>query len=330
MMRHSSDKITAENFGEMILIANPATIYAQCIKSFQEIVTVNQFSELLNSFNHGVERYNLLQMNELADNYKQYIWLDDNKNKAVCVVFGKDGLIHRILVKPYIKFPQSDNQLTQNIYSMPIKDEWYVFWGGKNEFLNYHYIYPSQRYAYDLVIMKEGKSYNNNSLRNESFYAFNKEVTAPAHGRIVEVVNHIADNLPGEMNADVPAGNYVIIEHAHKEYSFIAHFKQHSIKVRKGEEVTQGQLLGLCGNSGNSSEPHIHFQVMDKPSLERGRSICIRFSGDIDPIQGDYVTPSPINTQEKNKLDTVDKADIASSLPDFLLAIPRIIGSFFK
>lgn len=330
MVRYSSEKITTENFGEMILFANPATIYAQCIKSFQEIVTLDQFSELLNSFNHGVEHYSLLQMNELADNYKQYIWLDDDKSKAICVVFGKDGLIHRLLVKSYIKFPKSDNQLTKNVYSMPIREEWYVFWGGKNEFLNYHYAYPSQRYAYDLVIMKEGKSYNNNSLRNENFFAFNKEVIAPSDGKIVKVVNHIVDNLPGEMNDDIPAGNYVIIEHDNKEYSLIAHFKQYSIVVREGEEVIQGQLLGLCGNSGNSSEPHIHFQVMNKPSLERGTSICIRFNGDIEPIQGDYVIPSPINSQEKVKLDAVDKADIASSLPDFLLAIPRIIGSFFK
>jgi len=330
-MRNSGNKIKAENFGEMVLLANPATIYDHCIKSFQEIVTLDQFSELLNSFNHGVEQYNLLQMNELAGDYKQYIWLDDDKNKAICVVFGKEGLIHRLLVKPYIKFPNCDNQLTRNIYSMPIKDEWYVFWGGKNEFLNYHYVYPSQRYAYDLVIMKDGKSYNNNRLRNENFYAFNKEVTAPANGKIIEVVNHIPDNLPGEMNEDVPAGNYVIIEHENKEYSLIAHFKQHSIVVSEGEEVRQGQLLGLCGNSGNSSEPHIHFQVMNKPSLDQGKSICIRFSGGIEPIQGDYVTPSPspINNQEKNKLDTVDKVDISFSLSDFLLAIPRIIGSFF-
>lgn len=331
MMRDSS-KITPENFGEMVLLANPATIYAQCIKSFKDIVTLDQFSELLISFNHGVKQYNLLQMNELADHYNQYIWLNDDKDKGICVVFGKDGLIHRLLIKPYIEFPKSDSKLTHNLYSMPIKDEWYVFWGGNNEFLNYHYVYPSQRYAYDLVIMVDGKTYNNNGLRNENFYAFNKEVTTSANGKIIEVVNHIADNVPGEMNDDAPAGNYVIIEHANKEYSLIAHFKQHSIVVSKGEEVTQGQLLGLCGNSGNSSEPHIHFQIMDKPSLERGKSICIRFNGDIKPIQGDYVTPSStsIISQEKNKIDTIDKVDIAFSLPDIILAIPRIIGSFFK
>lgn len=67
------------------------------------------------------------------------------------------------------------------------------------------------------------------------------------------------------MNESQPAGNYVILEHSNKEYSLLAHFKQHSIMVNEGDIVKQGQNIGLCGNSGNSSEPHIHFQVMDSP-----------------------------------------------------------------
>ena len=57
-----------------------------------------------------------------------------------------------------------------------------------------------------------------------------------------------------ELSPEYPAGNYVVIEHPNKEYSMIAHFKNGSILVKEGEQVKEGQLLGQCGNSGNSSE----------------------------------------------------------------------------
>jgi murein DD-endopeptidase MepM/ murein hydrolase activator NlpD len=63
-------------------------------------------------------------------------------------------------------------------------------------------------------------------------------------------------------------GNLIIIKHAEGEYSLLAHFKQNSIRVKIGDKVTKGQTIGLCGNSGNSSEPHLHFQVQNTPFFE--------------------------------------------------------------
>lgn len=211
---------------------------------------------------------------------------------------------------------------------MPIKEEWFVFWGGTNEFINYHYIYESQRYAYDLVVMKDDKTYRNNNMRNENYYAFDKEVVAPANGKVVKVISNIIDNIPGEMNKSQPAGNYVILQHSNKEYSLLAHFKQNSILVNEGDGVKQGQIIGLCGNSGNSSEPHIHFQVMDLPDYMNCRSIRIRFNDGQEPIQGDKVIQ--YIQEGKEKMDTFDKVENAFNLADLFLFIPRIIGSFFK
>ncbi|WP_332647813.1 M23 family metallopeptidase [Lysinibacillus sp. 54212] len=229
----------------------------------------------------------------------QYVWIDNRKEKAIGVVFDSTNRIHRLLLKPYMKFPESDKRYSKNMYNMPIKDEWFVFWGGTNEFINYHYAYQSQRYAYDLVIMKDNQTYQDNPMQNENYYAFNREVVAPAHGKVIKVVNHIEDNVPGEMDDTQPAGNYIVLEHPNKEYSFLAHFKQHSIVVKEGEIVQQGQRVGLCGNSGNSSEAHIHFQVMDSPDYTNCQSIRIRFSDGEEPIQGDIVTPFGL----KNKMD---------------------------
>ncbi|YCA46428.1 M23 family metallopeptidase (plasmid) [Bacillus sp. JZ8] len=172
---------------------------------------------------------------------------------------------------------------------MPIKGEWFVFWGGANELINYHYAYENQRYAYDLVKIQEGSSYQNSQIQNENFYAFNEEIIAPADGKVVKILDRIKDNIPGEMDTKNLAGNYVIIEHTKKEYSLLAHLKKNSIQVKIGEFVKEGQYIGKCGNSGNSSEPHLHFQVMDSSNLESGNSLRIRFKDGMEPIQGDTI-----------------------------------------
>ncbi len=66
--------------------------------------------------------------------------------------------------------------------------------------------------------------------------------------------------------------------------------QENSILVKSGDIVTEGQLIGKYGNSGNSSEPHIHFQVMDSPDIVYGKSIRILFKDGREPIQGDTIS----------------------------------------
>lgn len=99
---------------------------------------------------------------------------------------------------------------------------------------------------------------------------------APADGIVVEVENSIEDNTPvGKMNEKQPLGNYVILDHDNTEFSYLVHFKYDSITVTEGDNVKQGGLLGLVGNSGNSSEPHIHFHVAYSPVPMTSKSINI-------------------------------------------------------
>lgn len=327
-VRKNEDQyITPENFGHFFLNGNSETLYKQCIKDLKELLTIGQFKELVQSFNKNVESYQLIETT-LIGSFVQYLWLDNHSEKIICVLFDSMDAIHRLLLKPYITFPKSDKRYSKNAYTFPVKEDWLVFWGGTNEFINYHYIYESQRYAYDLVVMKDDQTYKDNRMHNKNFYAFDKEVVAPADSKVVKVINNIIDNIPGEMNESQPAGNYVILEHSNKEYSLLAHLKQDSIMVNEGEIVKRGQIVGLCGNSGNSSEPHIHFQVMDSPDYMNCQSIRISFIDGLEPIQGDTVTQCI--QKKKEKMDTFDKVENAFTLADFFLFIPRIIGSFFK
>ncbi|MFJ5565946.1 M23 family metallopeptidase [Lysinibacillus xylanilyticus] len=264
-------------------------VYSATSKDFQQIVTLNQFIELSTSFNSSVKNYQL-ETKTILQGLTHYVWLDDKREKVVVASFDELNQIQRFYLKAFISYPKTDQQYTKNKYIMPIRDEWFVFWGGTNEFVNYHYVYENQRYAYDLVKVQDGQSYQNSPIRNEDFYAFDEDIIAPADGKVVKVVDGINDNVPGEMDEHNAAGNYVVIEHANNEFSMIAHFKKNSILVKSGDTVTEGQLIGKCGNSGNSSEAHIHFQVMDAPEIVHGKSIRILFKDGKEPIQGDTIS----------------------------------------
>lgn len=218
----------------------------------------------------------------------QYIFLDKSYQGGVSFTLNSDNLIEYILFKTFNI--EDSGETTQLQYSMPIDKTWTVVWGGHNELLNYHYPYVNQRYAYDLVIRKDNRSYIGNGGTNNDYFAFNQDILSPQKGVIVDIQNSEKDNTPGEMVQEKPLGNYVVIRHTENEYTLIAHFKYKSIVVKPGDIIKKGQLLGNCGNSGNSTEPHIHFQLMDSPTLfSNCHSLKINFSSKCTPIQGDLV-----------------------------------------
>ncbi|MGP4080732.1 M23 family metallopeptidase [Pseudalkalibacillus sp. R45] len=284
-------KISPEDFGDAFLDGEFKKIYQQMSEEFQNNVPYEDFKMLAESFNHGVKAYKLASSFTFNKHMQRDVWIDDHNTKGMQVVYNKHNKIEGFQLAPLESYPETDQTYTENAYNMPIQDKWFVFWGGTNQLLNYHYSSENQRYAYDLVMMKNGSSYHGNPAKNKHYYAFGEEVTAPAAGKVVEVVNGIKDNVPGEMNSEKPLGNHVIIEHENGEYSLLAHFKEDSLSVVVGEWVQQGDLLGLCGNSGNSSEPHIHFQVMDSPDIWEAQSIRITSDKENEPIQGDFITP---------------------------------------
>jgi hypothetical protein len=175
------------------------------------------------------------------------------------ILVGAFGCSNDDLPDPY----PSDylNYETQTELELPFSEEWWVFWGGRSIIENYHVAYREQRFALDIVQRINGSTHTGNGSQNEDYYCFGKRLNAPGSGEIVDVVNNIEDNVPGQFNQDFPTGNRVIIDHENGEFSILAHFKKGSINVSIGDIVVKGQELGKAGNSGNSSEPHIHYHL---------------------------------------------------------------------
>ena len=153
---------------------------------------------------------------------------------------------------------------------LPFDGEWFVFWGGRTISNNYHVVASDQRFAYDMLIMKDGKSFTSDGTSKEQYYCWGESIRAPADGKVTAAVDGLPDNSPGVMDSKNPAGNHIFIDMGNDEFVMLAHLQQQSVAVNVGDEVSAGEEIGRCGNSGNTSEPHIHFHVQDKSGFGVG------------------------------------------------------------
>ncbi len=186
-------------------------------------------------------------------------------------------------------------------FILPFKGDWFTFWGGDNKAQNYHVIIKSQQGAFDFVILgKNNKSYQRSGTRNEDYFAFGKPLYAVCDAEVVEVIKGIHDNPPGRMNPSEPFGNKITLKTAADEYIVYAHFEEGSIRVKKGDIVKQGAYLGNCGNSGNSSEPHLHFHLQDRANTFQAIGATSYFSNimvnnslltEYSPVKMDFIGP---------------------------------------
>ena len=87
------------------------------------------------------------------------------------------------------------------------------------------------------------------------------------------------DQAIGTTNAATPIGNGVVIDHGNGEFSLLAHMQPKSLKVKKGDRVKAGQALGKCGNSGNTSEPHLHYHLQNGPEMPEAEGLPAFFNG---------------------------------------------------
>jgi Peptidase family M23/Protein of unknown function (DUF3887) len=216
-----------------------------------------------------------------------------------------ENRIAGLYFKPHAASPEAAPKKQLTKLSLPFKGRWLVFWGGDTRALNHHHDVPNQRFAFDLLgVDEDGKTHRGDGIRNQDYCAFGRDVLAPADGTVVEVIEGVPDNTPGSMNPYSAVGNCVVIQHREDEFSVLAHFKQGSLVVKVGDKVKRGQLLGQCGNSGNSSEPHLHYHLQNSLVLQDGLGIKCFFQKvvvtqdgktetrtNFSPVKGEIISP---------------------------------------
>lgn len=138
----------------------------------------------------------------------------------------------------------------------------------------FHGVSVNGKYAVDIVkINKLGnraKRFFPEALAQ--YHIFGEEVRSPCKGNVATVVKDLPDNIPPTVDYENSAGNHLIIE-CEGVKVMLAHLREGSITISKGDMVIEGQLVGKVGSSGYTDEPHLHVQAN---SLD-GKPIAIRF-----------------------------------------------------
>ncbi|MEP7038842.1 MAG: M23 family metallopeptidase [Acidobacteriota bacterium] len=132
----------------------------------------------------------------------------------------------------------------------------------------------AQRFATDWVELgNDGRLARNGDMsQNANYYGYGAEVLAVANATVIDVKDGIPENIPQIKKRAVPitletiAGNYVLLDIGGGRYALYAHLQPNSLKVKIGDKVKTGQVLGSVGNSGNSDLPHLHFHIVNAAS----------------------------------------------------------------
>ena len=141
---------------------------------------------------------------------------------------------------------------------LPVMGEWKVSQGYEGEYTHK----GAWADALDFIMTgQNGSQFRGNGLSLKDYYCYEKPVVAAADGIVADVLDGISDNILGDSNLKQNWGNSVVVRHTENLYTQVSHLVPHSIKVKSGDRVKKGDVLGLCGNSGRSPYPHLHFQV---------------------------------------------------------------------
>ncbi|MEC3456426.1 M23 family metallopeptidase [Bacillus thuringiensis] len=141
------------------------------------------------------------------------------------------------------------------VVRVPLNERALIGWGGDRLETNYHVIKPNERWAYDILMPPAEVK----SSMLEDYGIYGAEVMAPASGTVVSINNDEKDVVPGEDDFQSMAGTHIYLRLDESgTFLILAHLKKGSIKVREDQHVNEGEVLAQVGNSGSSSEPHLH------------------------------------------------------------------------
>jgi hypothetical protein len=192
---------------------------------------------------------------------------------------------------------------TKTRLRLPFDGTWAVGWGGRTLAENQHAANREQRFAYDFLVVHGESTHSGDGTRNSDYFCHGLPILAPGAGRVVEARDGVAENVPGQMNADELLGNHVILDQGHGEFSFLAHFETGSLVVHAGDWVTAGQQIARCGNSGHSSEPHLHYHLQTTPRIHDGEGLPAQLRDYVadgklvvvgEPTRGQLISPAPV------------------------------------
>ena len=186
-----------------------------------------------------------------------------SKNKKLTDTFIRQKTPEQTL---YLHHTATEELKNKNYFpvNLPFKGDWTVMQAHNGDYTHK----DKWKHAWDFVILDDDeKQFQNEGNYCKDYFCFEKPVFAPASGIISEILDGIQDNKIGDINTEQNWGNSIVIKHSEYLYTQISHLKEGSIKIKKGDFVKKGDIIGKVGNSGHSPYPHIHFQIQATPYI---------------------------------------------------------------
>lgn len=229
----------------------------------------------------------------ISNQYLQFAG-DVEKIRVVAVGNAGDGSVVQSTAEIAVISYQTKTKL-----GFPLNGTWYV--SNAPDVSGSHRWGIGEEFAYDLVKAdEEGNSGKGDETKPESYYAYGQNVLAPADGTVYETRDEIddtpmaqlADDDPSAVNKKLAAyqtalrkrygvrgtdGNYIIMDHGNSEYSVFDHLKKGSLRVKRGDKVKRGETIAQVGQSGLSTEPHLHYEVVSDPDPLKQRGLPVFF-----------------------------------------------------
>lgn len=190
------------------------------------------------------------------------------------------GLIMLLAVSPLVfrVYPSTyDNRSSNNRFRVPLDGPVTVAWGGATPDVNYHVFAPDQRWAYDLIVVNNRRTHHGDGRKLEDYDCYGMPLLAPADGIVRATRDGVQDMPIGVLGGAPAGGNQIVLEVAQNQYLFLCHLMPGSITVKPGDRITTGQTIARIGNSGNTSEPHLHIHLQDAVEDGLGEGIPLYF-----------------------------------------------------
>ncbi len=227
--------------------------------------TIDFFTQNVSGRMGNIQAMQFLELRQGAHIYRTRF---DHASADVLISLNPNNEINGFYITPPKPADIPILERNQTRMALPFNEEWYVFWGGTIVDQNYHVEEVSQQYAYDFLVVKDGASYEGDAGKNENYFAFGRDIVAPCDARVVKVISGVEDNIPGVTNPEELTGNTIVLETPNGEFILFAHLREGSIVVQEGQDISKGTRMGQCGNSGNSTEAHLHLSLQNAMDME--------------------------------------------------------------
>jgi hypothetical protein len=175
-------------------------------------------------------------------------------------------------------------------------------------------LFVPQRFAIDwFQLDAEGRDVTGDPSRLSSYPSFGAPIYSASDGVVVNLYDGAPEQMPDHPKGIRPenvGGNMLVVDVGNGAYAFYGHLQPGSVRVKLGDHVQAGEVIGLLGNTGNSTGPHLHFEIMDSPSPLNANGLPFVFPHFSSP--GTVVEDAEI-MQNPGKPLTIDKSRLAGS-----------------